>query len=204
MGDVPAAAASGSGSATRTALTATHCFQTEPIDLPWNWPCELNHLEARAYCNFKSEITGKKLRLPTEAEWLLLRDRYVKQDQHEWDRAPGNINLEHYCSACPVDQFQHGPFYDVVGNVWQHTETPVYPYPGYRVQPYYDDSSMPTFDGRHMHQGGRGSALATTTRMPFAFAATFQYTGVRYVEGEDVNEARHLGNVQSMDLRWMG
>lgn len=179
-------------------------LQTELIDLPWNWPCELNHLEARAYCNFKSETTGKKLRLPTEAEWLLLRDRYVKQDQHEWDRAPGNINLEHFCSACPVDHFAHGPFYDVVGNVWQHTETPVYPYPGFRVQPYYDDFSMPTFDGRHTCIKG-GTWVSTgneaTRDARYAFRRHFfQYTGVRYVEGEDVNEARHLGNVLCMDV----
>lgn len=178
-------------------------LQTELIDLPWNWPCEINHLEARAFCNFKSETTGKKLRLPTEAEWLLLRDRFVKQDQHEWDRAPGNINLEHHCSSCPVDKYQHGPFFDVVGNVWQHTETPVYPYPGFRVQPYYDDFSMPTFDGRHTCIKG-GTWVSTgneaTRDARYAFRRHFfQYTGVRYVEGVEVNEARHLCNVLGMD-----
>ena len=39
------------------------------IDMPWNWPVEVNNLEAQAFCNWKSEITGQKYRLPTEDEY---------------------------------------------------------------------------------------------------------------------------------------
>ncbi|KAG5490457.1 hypothetical protein JKF63_00577 [Porcisia hertigi] len=168
-------------------------LQTELIDLPWDWPCELNNLEAHAFCSFKSEQLGKKVRMLTEEEWTLLFDRYVGKDQPEWgERAPGNISLEHYQSSCPVNKFQHGDLYDVVGNVWQHCETAVYPYPGFRVQPFYDDFSLPTFDGRHacMKGGTWASTGNEATRdARFAFRRHFfQYIGLRYVEGPEVRQ----------------
>ncbi|KAG5497292.1 hypothetical protein JIQ42_03776 [Leishmania sp. Namibia] len=166
-------------------------LQTELIDLPWDWPCELNNLEAHAFCSFKSEQLGRRVRMLTEEEWTLLFDRYIGKDQPEWgEHAPGNINLEHYQSSCPVNKFQHGDLYDVIGNVWQHCETLVYPYPGYRVHPLYDDFSLPTFDGRHACMKG-GTWLSTgneaTRDARFAFRRHFfQYIGLRYVEGPEV------------------
>ena len=44
------------------------------IDMPWDWPVEVNYLEAKAFCNWLARKTGKPLRLPTEAEWYRLRD----------------------------------------------------------------------------------------------------------------------------------
>ena len=40
----------------------------EEIPMPWSWPVEVNYLEAKAFCNWKSLKTGKNFRLPTEAE----------------------------------------------------------------------------------------------------------------------------------------
>nr|CCC89865.1 conserved hypothetical protein [Trypanosoma congolense IL3000] len=178
-------------------------LQTELVDLPWNWPCEINNLEARAFCNFKGEETGKRIRMLTEAEWLLLWDRYVGKDQTVWDVAPGNLNLEHFHSSCPVDKFSHGPFFDIVGNVWQHCETPVYPYPGFQVHPFYDDFSMPTFDGMHACMKG-GAWVSTgneaTRDARFAFRRHFfQYIGLRYVEGDLVSKEDHFLNVLGLD-----
>lgn len=69
-----------------------------------------------------SARTGKSIRLPSEAEWVLLRDQHVEADQPDWERAPGNNNLEHAASSCPVTRFRFGPFGDIIGNVWQWTE----------------------------------------------------------------------------------
>ena len=173
-------------------------LQTEEIPIPWDWPVEVNHLEASAFLRFKSEKLNKKVRLPSEAEWLLLRDRFVREDQHEWKKAPGNVNLEHFASSCPVDMFPQGPLFDIVGNVWQHTANPMYPYSGYRVQPYYDDFSMPTFDGRHMCMKG-GAWISTgneaTRDARFAFRRHFhQFIGIRYIEpmsDDDVEREPH-------------
>ena len=45
----------------------------EIIDMPWDWPVDIASLEAKAFCRWKSEKTGSHIRLPTEAEWHVLR-----------------------------------------------------------------------------------------------------------------------------------
>jgi 5-histidylcysteine sulfoxide synthase/putative 4-mercaptohistidine N1-methyltranferase len=160
----------------------------EEIAMPWDWPVELNYLEAKAFCNWKSATTGKSLRLPSEAEWCLLRDRYVDTDQPYWKTAPGNLNLEHYASPCPVTNFQSGPFGDLIGNVWQWTETPISGFRGFDVHPYYDDFSTPTFDSRHnLFKGGSwiSTGNEATRDARYAFRRHFyQHAGFRYIESE--------------------
>lgn len=156
------------------------------IPLPLSWPAEVNYLEAKAFCNWKAEQSGQPLRLPSEEEWMLLRDRHVLTDQPWWDVAPGNINLEHYCSPCPVNRFACGPFHDLIGNIWQWTETPIHAFPGFKVHPIYDDFSVPTFDGRHnLIKGGSWISTGNETlrNSRYAFRRHFyQHAGFRYVE----------------------
>jgi len=158
----------------------------EIIDMPWSWPAEINYLEAKAFCNWKSEKTGRHFRMPTEAEWHQLRNA-IDTDQPYWETAPGNLNLEHGMSPCPVDQhgFENG-FFDVVGNVWQWTETPIDGFGGFEVHPTYDDFSTPTFDGKHnIFKGGcwisTGNYAIKDARYAFR-RHFFQYSGLRYVE----------------------
>jgi 5-histidylcysteine sulfoxide synthase/putative 4-mercaptohistidine N1-methyltranferase len=156
------------------------------IDLPWNWPAEVNYLEAKAFCAWKAAVTCLPIRLPTEDEWNRLRDVCDIPDQPWWDKAPGNINLEYWSSSCPVDRFSFGDFYDVVGNAWQWTETPIYPFHGFQIHPWYDDFSTPTFDTRHNLIKG-GSWISTgneaTRDSRYAFRRHFfQHAGFRYVE----------------------
>lgn len=161
-------------------------LMAEEIAMPWNWPVEVNYLEAKAYCNWLSEKTGKKFRLPTEAEWYRLVEYCNIPDIEAWDKAPGNINLEYYASPCPVNKFKNGEFYDVIGNVWQWTETPITGFAGFRVHPMYDDFSTPTFDGKHNLIKG-GSWISTgneaTLHARYAFRRHFyQHAGFRIVE----------------------
>ena len=122
-------------------------LMTQVIDLPMNWPAEINYLEAKAFCNWKSEVTGTHVRMPTEAEWHQMR-KPLATDQPYWDAAPGNINLEGPMSPCPVDQHEfEGGLFDLIGNVWQWTETPIDGFNGFEIHPTYDDFSTPTFDG---------------------------------------------------------
>ena len=157
----------------------------EEIAMPWNWPVEVNYLEAKAFCNWKKEETDKPIRLMTEEEWYILRDNSRIPDMHEWEKAPGNINLEHFQSPCPVDRFVFGDFYDLVGNVWQWTETPITGYKGFKIHPAYDDFSTPTFDTRHnLIKGGSwistGNEAIRDSR--YAFRRHFyQHAGFRYV-----------------------
>lgn len=160
---------------------------TEEIPLPLNWPVEVNYLEAKAFCNWKDSISDDFVRLPTEGEWQVLRDQ-LETDLGDWSQAPGNINLEHFASSCPVDKFKQTEFYDVIGNVWQWSESPIDGYEGFKVHPLYDDFSTPTFDGQHNLIKG-GSWMSTgneaTRDSRYAFRRHFhQHAGFRYVSSK--------------------
>ena len=157
-------------------------LMTEEVDMPWDWPVEINQLEAAAFCRWKAEETGQSVQLPCETEWLLLREQ-VEGDR--WQQAPGNINLSWWASSCPVDRFAQGEFYDVVGNVWQWTTTPITGLEGFKVHPLYDDFSTPTFDGKHaLIKGGSwistGNEAIKSSRYAFR-RHFFQHAGFRYV-----------------------
>ncbi|MGI9279476.1 MAG: 5-histidylcysteine sulfoxide synthase [Endozoicomonas sp.] len=157
----------------------------EEIEMPWDWPADVNCHEAQAFCRWKSETTGLQIQLPSEAEWYCLRET-IDTDQPYWEQAPGNINLEYWASSCPVNQFRNGDFYDVIGNVWQWTATPIDAFEGFRVHPYYDDFSTPTFDGKHnLIKGGcwisTGNYAIRDSRYAFG-RHFFQHAGFRYVE----------------------
>ena len=159
--------------------------------MPPSWPVEVNYLEAKAFCNWKTQSSQGFVRLPTEAEWQVLRDT-LESDLPYWDKAPGNINLEHFASSCPVDLYPQGDFFDVIGNVWQWTESPIDGFDGFAVHPLYDDFSTPTFDGQHNLIKG-GSWISTgneaTRDSRYAFRRHFfQHAGFRYVESnkEDI------------------
>jgi 5-histidylcysteine sulfoxide synthase/putative 4-mercaptohistidine N1-methyltranferase len=174
----------------------------EIIDMPWDWPVEVNYHEAKAFCNWKSFQTGRPVRLPTEEEWYRMRDISDIPDQPYWREAPGNINLEHYASSCPVNEFRFGDLYDVIGNVWQWTETPIYGFQGFEVHPYYDDFSTPTFDDQHNLIKG-GSWISTgneaTRDSRYAFRRHFfQHAGFRYVATE--KPVPHYSNAYETDV----
>lgn len=154
----------------------------EEIPLPLNWPVEVNQLEAKAFCNWKASKTNKPIRLPTEAEWAILRKLAVG----EQDNVLANIKLSQFASSCPINVFSHEKFYDVIGNVWQWTETPINGFDGFEVHPFYDDFSTPTFDGKHnLIKGGSwistGNEAIASSRYAFR-RHFFQHAGFRYVE----------------------
>lgn len=159
-------------------------LMTEEVAMPWDWPVEVNQLEAAAFCRWLSEESGKTFQLPCEAEWMQLRE-WVSGDQPDWIEAPGNINLAHWASSCPVDHFSQGEFFDIVGNVWQWTTTPINGFEGFKVHPLYDDFSTPTFDGKHvLIKGGSwistGNEALKSSRYAFR-RHFFQHAGFRYV-----------------------
>jgi 5-histidylcysteine sulfoxide synthase/putative 4-mercaptohistidine N1-methyltranferase len=155
------------------------------VDMPWSWPVEVNFLEAKAFCNWKTIKTGLPVRLMTEEEWYILRDQAGIPDLPECETARGNINLEHFQSPCPVNHFAFGEFFDLIGNVWQWTETPISGFEGFKIHPSYDDFSTPTFDMRHnLIKGGSwistGNEALRSAR--YAFRRHFyQHAGFRYV-----------------------
>ncbi|MGB9093135.1 MAG: 5-histidylcysteine sulfoxide synthase [Gallionella sp.] len=160
-------------------------LMTEEVAMPWDWPVEVNYHEAKAFCNWLGQRTGQAVRLPSEDEWYRLYD-FAGCAEIARDRiAAANIHLDHYASPCPVTEFPHGELCDVVGNVWQWTETPIYPFAGFEVHPLYDDFTTPTFDGRHnLIKGGSwiscGNEALRSARYAFR-RHFFQHAGFRYV-----------------------
>ena len=167
-------------------------LMTGEIPMPWSWPVEVNYLEAKAFCNWKAAETGQPVRLPTEDEWYRLYDAAGLRDPDDRPCA-ANLHLDHGASSCPVDTWRHGDWYDVVGNVWQWTETPTYPFDGFDVHPIYDDFTTPTFDGRHnLLKGGSwiscGNEAVRASRYAFR-RHFFQHAGFRYVVSHAPAEA---------------
>ncbi|WP_024538017.1 5-histidylcysteine sulfoxide synthase [Comamonas badia] len=156
----------------------------QEIPMPWNWPVEVNCLEARAFCRWKAAETGQSVRLPTEDEWhrILATSEWEPPSAQPAD---ANLYLEHWASPCPVDRFEHGPLCDAVGNVWQWTETPTYPFEGFKTHPIYDDFTTPTFDDRHnLIKGGSWISAGNEAEPESRYAFRrhfFQHAGFRYV-----------------------
>lgn len=160
---------------------------TQEIPLPLNWPVEVNQLEAKAFCNWKADKSQQSIRLPTEAEWYILR-QCLDSASPSWQEAPGNTELAYYASSCPVDRFEHNGLCDIVGNVWQWTESAIDGFQGFNVHPLYDDFSTPTFDGQHnLIKGGSWISTGNETipESRYAFRRHFyQHAGFRYVASE--------------------
>jgi 5-histidylcysteine sulfoxide synthase len=175
------------------------------MDMPYNWPVEVNALEAEAFCRWKSAQEGVTYRLPTEVEWKVMADKGgISKEIFEDGNA--NINFAHFASSVPVDTFAHGELYDVVGNVWQWTQTQMDAFEGFSTHPWYDDFSEPTFDGKHnMIKGGSwastGNEIMYHSR--YAFRRHFiQHAGFRYVVGEGENETKKYNTIERMYNVW--
>jgi 5-histidylcysteine sulfoxide synthase/putative 4-mercaptohistidine N1-methyltranferase len=174
---------------------------TQEIEMPWDWPAEVNFHEAKAFCEWKTEQTGQQIRMPSEDEWHSLCAQAGVKEIDE-NKAKGNLHLDHFASSCPVTLNQHGKWFDVVGNVWQWTETPIYPFDNFKVHPLYDDFTTPTFDGKHnLIKGGSWISCGNETRLSarYAFRRHFtQHAGFRYISSnaEAINSTAYYESNQ--------
>jgi len=172
------------------------------IDMPLNWPVDVNSLEAEAFCRYKSQKDGLLYQLPSEAEYAAIYKASGLHDIPELHESRANINFYHYASSCPVDEFGFNGIYDVIGNVWQWSRTPIRGFKGFEVHAAYDDFSTPTFDEKHALILGASWASSGNLIMQhsrYAFRKHFfQNAGFRYVissneeQREDVYESDEL------------
>ena len=166
------------------------------VPLPLNFPVDINVYEAEAFCKYKSERLEFEVRLPSEDEFYRLND-FVKAQEKE-----ANIGLK-YFNQSPVDKYKMDDFYDVVGNVWQWSLTPTYPFDGFKVHPVYDDFTTPTFDDRHaLMKGGSfislGNEILRSARYAFR-KHFFQHAGFRYVQSSNEYRTKLNDNVYETD-----
>lgn len=120
----------------------------------WNWRKSLpvigvSWYEAMAYCNWLSEIEGKKYRLPTEAEWEKAArgaDGRLYPWGNEFDVTLCNTQASNVGQTVSVSEYSPGgesPYGcdDMAGNVSEWTLSEYKPYP-------YDEN-----DGRNEGAG---------------------------------------------------
>ena len=178
---------------------------TREMEMPYNWPVEVNALEAEAFCRWKSAQEGETYRLPSEAEWTVMVQK-CGMDAEIFDDSKSNINFAHYASCVPVDTYAHGELYDAVGNVWQWTQTQMDAFEGFRTHPWYDDFSEPTFDGKHnLIKGSSWASTGNEIMMSarYAFRRHFiQHAGFRYVVGEGESEEKKYAHIEQMHEAW--
>ena len=170
------------------------------VPLPLNYPVDINIYEAEAFCHFKSQKLGFEVRLPSEDEYYALYE-FTKAGQNE-----ANIGLKQF-NQSPVDKYvfktQNGDFYDVIGNVWQWSLTPIYPFDDFITHPIYDDFTTPTFDDRHaLMKGGSFISLGNETLREARYAFRkhfFQHAGFRYVKSSNSFRTKLNDNVYETD-----
>ncbi len=154
----------------------------EIVDMQLNLPACVNFHEAKAYCAWRSERDGgTPYHLLTEAEHNTIRDG----KEHNY-----NNNLT-TGGESPVTAFAANDkgFYDTFGNLWQWCEDTFHPLAGSKPHPYYDDFSMPCYDGEHqMILGGSfistGDEASQFARFHFR-PHFFQHAGFRIARSEN-------------------
>ncbi len=174
------------------------CFELVPMQ--WSWPAVVNFYEADAYCRWKSETdkSNVKYRLITEAEHHRLRDlETFKASRYNLNLSTGaerpvGLNINDNNNDQPGDLF---------GNVWQWCEDQFNPLEGFTVNKFYDDFSVPCFDGEHQMILG-GSFISTgdeaTTWARFHFRPHFfQHAGFRIVSSTSDGGVVKLSNQES-------
>jgi len=128
---------------------------------PWNLSNRpvvgVTWFEALAYCNWLSQETGAKYRLPTEAEW-----EYAARGSSSWewpwgdtfDPARANTSESDLGQTSPVGLFPGGETWcgaqDMAGNVWEWCRSLYKPYP-YQAD---DGREDPQAAGTRVLRGG--------------------------------------------------
>ncbi|MDK2080452.1 5-histidylcysteine sulfoxide synthase [Aliarcobacter butzleri] len=166
------------------------------VPLPLNYPVDVNFYEAEAFCKYKSEKLGFEVRLPSEDEYYRLYDFVDAQNKQ------ANIGLKQF-NQSRVDKYKFDDFYDVIGNVWQWSLTPIYPFDGFVTHPIYDDFTTPTFDDRHaLIKGGSFISLGNETLRSARYAFRkhfFQHAGFRYVKSSNEYKTQLNNNFYESD-----
>lgn len=132
----------------------------DEITMPFDFPVEVNHYEAIAYCQWR----GNNTRLMSESEWNLATYGSENHLQME-DNLEFNLNLK-FASPSPVGYLTQAQspsgLYDLCGNLWEWLSDNLTPLTGYKPHRLYENYSAPYFDTKHNMMAG-GSWITSGT-----------------------------------------
>ena len=114
----------------------------------------INWYEARAYCAWSGR------RLPTESEWEVAAAGYEKR-RFPWGEEPPRVehaNLDwNHLDVVDVSAYPEGDSAfgcrQMIGNIWEWTDSVLEPYPGFSPDPY-KEYSQPYFGQKPVLRGG--------------------------------------------------
>ena len=131
------------------------------LEMPMDWPVEVNAHEAEAYCKWK----GDGCRLMKEAEFVFISREGLSTEDDPVYSDLYNLNFS-FGSPTPVGHMREGKsasgFHDLWGNVWEWLADDFYPLPGFKTHHLYEDFSLPFMDSDHGMMAG-GSWITTGT-----------------------------------------
>ncbi len=134
----------------------------DEIELPLDFPVEVNHHEAIAYCRWQGDRLGLNLRLMSEAEWQLATYSASEHGKFSEYHSDHNLNLR-YGSPQPVNELaSNSGLHDLRGNVWEWLSDHLTPFDGYQPHDLYSSYSAPYFDDQHYMMAG-GSWITNGT-----------------------------------------
>ena len=138
----------------------------DELDMPFDYPVEVNCYEAIAYCRWYSDRTGRETRLMTEAEWHLAAYGLQEQVQSVSDY---NLNYQ-FGSPSPVGYLEtaksESGIYDLRGNVWEWLSDNLTALSGYEPHYLYENYSAPYFDTKHNMMAGGSWITCGTEALP--------------------------------------
>ncbi|MEA5510315.1 5-histidylcysteine sulfoxide synthase [Crocosphaera sp. UHCC 0190] len=159
------------------------------LELPLDWPVEVNYYEAMAYCRWK----GSKTRLMSEAEWNLATYGAIENQTPLEIETIHNYNLNlKFGSPSPVGLLKTAEsasgLWDLRGNVWEWLEETFNPLPGFKPHFLYEDNAAPFFDNNHKMMLGGAWVTQGTEALRFYrnwFRPNFyQHAGFRIVQNQ--------------------
>lgn len=150
--------------------------QKQPL-IPYHPMIHVNWFEAKAYCKWANR------RLPTEAEWELAASSELSSDGKKFKKIKNtypwgnqeplnnsaNINSRNI-GVVDVRAFPQGDssfgLRQMIGNIWEWTESTFEAYPGYVIDPY-DTYSEPSFGQQKVLRGGCWATRPNVIRNTF-------------------------------------
>lgn len=145
-----------------------------------NWPIvQISWFEAKAYCRWLSELTGRAIRLPLEAEWEAAAKNPL--GDYPWGAAEPSPELANYSAGkfktpTPVGAYPQGAgphqHLDLAGNVWEWCGGRLGSLVVLRGGPFWSgpDYLRSTFRGRsedHSRTSSIGFRVAASLAGPF-------------------------------------